>query len=62
MQDKNINMKHILKYKKKKNDFESPDLNKMQAVFIDNRTTIYIELGANIEEAKERFLSRANRK
>lgn len=48
--------------KKKQPDFESPDLSKLQAVIIDHRTTIFIELGADIEEARKRFLSRSNRK
>jgi hypothetical protein len=43
---------------KKHNHFDSPNLNKMQAVIIDRNTTIYIALEADPEEAKERFLSR----
>jgi hypothetical protein len=38
--------------------FKSPDLSKLQAVIIDHRTTIYIALGADIEEARDKYLSR----
>jgi len=38
--------------------FVSPDLSKLQAVIIDHRTTIYIAKGADIEEAKFKYLSR----
>jgi hypothetical protein len=47
---------------KKGNTFESPNLSKLQAVFIDHKTTIYIELDADPVEAKKRYLSRINRK
>ncbi|MEI8048638.1 MAG: hypothetical protein WCI92_14755 [Bacteroidota bacterium] len=47
---------------KKGNNFESPNINKMQAVVIDNKTTIYIDLGADPDEAKKRYLSRIDRK
>jgi hypothetical protein len=47
---------------KKGNNFESPNVSKLQAVVIDNKTTIYIEQGADAEEAKTRYLSRINRK
>jgi hypothetical protein len=47
---------------KKGVNFESPNTNKMQAVVIDSKTTIYIALAADPEEAKERYLSRINRK
>jgi hypothetical protein len=47
---------------KKANNFESPNLSKLQAVVIDHKTTIYIDQDANPEEAKKRFLSRINQK
>jgi hypothetical protein len=47
---------------KKGINFESPNVNKMQAVVIDHKTTIYIAQDANPEEAKKRYLSRINRK
>jgi hypothetical protein len=47
---------------KKQNNFESPNLSKLQAVEIDAKTTIYIPLGADANEAKIRFLNRTNPK
>jgi ribosomal protein L7Ae-like RNA K-turn-binding protein len=47
---------------KKANNFESPNVSKLQAVAIDNKTTIYIAQDADPEEAKKRYLSRINRK
>jgi hypothetical protein len=42
---------------------KSPDLSKLKEVIIDHRTKIYISPGADIEEAKSRYLSRiASRK
>jgi hypothetical protein len=38
--------------------FKSPDLSKLKAVIIDHRTTIYIALGADVEEARDKYLSR----
>jgi hypothetical protein len=38
--------------------FKSPDLSKMKAVIIDHRTTIYIALDADIEEARTRYFLR----
>ncbi len=43
---------------KKQIKFESPDLSKLQAVIINEKTTIYIALGANPEKARIRYLSR----
>jgi hypothetical protein len=43
---------------KKQNHFESPNISKLQAVEIDHKTTIYIALGADPEEAKKRYLIR----
>jgi hypothetical protein len=41
-----------------KSTFASPDLSKLKAVIIDHRTTIYIAQGADIEEARNKYLSR----
>jgi hypothetical protein len=41
-----------------KSTFKSPDLSKLKAVIIDHRTTIYIALGADIETARDKYLSR----
>ena len=49
-------------YKKKQPVFESPDLSKLQAVVIDSRTTLYIALGASIDEARKKYLTRQNSK
>jgi hypothetical protein len=38
--------------------FKSPDLSKLKAVIIDHRTTIYIAQGADIEEARDKYLAR----
>jgi hypothetical protein len=43
---------------KKNANFDSPDLGKLQAVEIDKKTTIYIALKADPEEARMRFLDR----
>lgn len=45
-------------YDKKIATFKSPDLEKLQPVFINLRTTIYIAIGADIEEAKKRYFAR----
>lgn len=45
---------------KKGNVIKSPDLNKMQAVVIDARTTIYINAEADAEEARSRYMARKN--
>jgi len=42
--------------------FDSPNLSKLQAIVIDHKTTIYIKLDADPEEAKSRYISRINRK
>jgi hypothetical protein len=42
--------------------FKSPDVTKMQEVVIDVKTIIYIALGADPEEARNRYLSRFGRK
>jgi hypothetical protein len=41
-----------------KSTFKSPDLSKLVAVIIDHRTTIYIAQGADIEMARDKYLSR----
>lgn len=47
---------------KKQNNYDSPDVAKLQAVEIDHKTTIYIAKGADPEEAKQRYLHRINPK
>jgi hypothetical protein len=37
---------------------KTPDLSKMKAVVIDQKTVIYIEYGASEAEARERYLTR----
>jgi len=36
---------------------KSPDLSKLKEVIIDHRTRIYIAPGADVEEARNRYLS-----
>jgi hypothetical protein len=43
---------------KKQIVLKSPDLSKLREVIIDHRTKIYIAPGADIEEAKNRYLFR----
>jgi len=45
-------------FEKKPGIYKSPDLSKLREVIIDHRTKIYIAPGADIEEAKNRYLSR----
>jgi hypothetical protein len=45
-------------FEKKPTSFKSPDLSKLKEVIIDHRTKIYIALDADIEEARDRYLSR----
>ncbi len=47
---------------KKQNNYESPNVAKLQAVEIDHKTTIYIALDADPVEAKKRYLYRTNTK
>ena len=42
--------------------FKSPDLSMLQEVVIDLKTKIYIAIGADPEEARIRYLSRAGNK
>jgi len=44
-------------YDKKIVTFKSPDLEKLQPVFINLRTTIYIAIGADTEEARKRYFA-----
>jgi hypothetical protein len=43
-------------------NFNSPDIAKMQAIVIDDRTKIYIPQGADPIEAKNRYLARIEAK
>jgi len=45
-------------YEKKQDHFKSPDLSKMQAVVIDRNTVIYIAIGDDPEEARNRYFAR----
>jgi len=45
-------------FEKKPIIFKSPDLSKLKEVVIDHRTKIYIAAGADIEEARTRYLLR----
>jgi hypothetical protein len=49
-------------YNTKVNVVKTPDLTKMQAVKIDQRTTIYIAQGENPQEARDRYTERQNAK
>lgn len=44
---------------KKQNIIKSPDHTKLQEVIIDIRTKIYIPIGENPEEARNRYLARS---
>jgi hypothetical protein len=48
----------IKSMKKKQNNFKSPELAQLQEVVIDFRTRIFIALGADPKEARNRFISR----
>jgi hypothetical protein len=45
-------------FEKKSNTIKSPDLSKLKEVIIDHRTKIYIAPGADVEEARNRYLLR----
>ncbi len=45
-------------FEKKAAAYKSPDLSKLKEVIIDHRTKIYIAPEADIEEARNRYLSR----
>ncbi|HWR75059.1 MAG TPA: hypothetical protein VN276_05455, partial [Bacteroidales bacterium] len=51
------NIINIIMLEKKTVVFKSPDLSKLKEVIIDHRTKIYIAPGADVEEAKSRYLS-----
>ena len=45
-------------FEKKPSFIKSPDLSKLKEVIIDHRTKIYIAPDADIEEARDRYLTR----
>jgi hypothetical protein len=47
---------------KKHHPFKSPDVNQMQSIEIDRRTRIYIAIGADPIEARNRYLNRLDPK
>jgi hypothetical protein len=47
---------------KKQMIFKTPDITKMQEVVINHRTKIYIAVGANADEARERYQARQDAK
>ena len=47
---------------KKQDKHESPDITRLKEVVIDHRTRIYIQPGADIEEAKFRYRNRLTAK
>ncbi len=47
----------VVMIEKKPIVFKSPDLSKLKEVVIDHRTRIYIAQSADVEEAKNRYLS-----
>jgi putative ubiquitin-RnfH superfamily antitoxin RatB of RatAB toxin-antitoxin module len=57
-----LNERKNLMVEKKQNIYKSPDITKLQEVVIDLKTSIYIPLDADPEEARNRYLERVNRK
>lgn len=49
-------------YDKKNTIIKSPDLEKLQAVVIDYKTTIYIAIDADPEKARKRYFARLEEK
>ena len=47
---------------KKIKTFQTPDLNKLQGVVVDHKTTIYIPVGEDPVKAKSRYLDKMNSK
>jgi hypothetical protein len=47
---------------KKQTVFKTPDITKMQEVVINDRTKIYIAIGADAEEARTRYWARQDAK
>jgi putative ubiquitin-RnfH superfamily antitoxin RatB of RatAB toxin-antitoxin module len=45
-------------FEKKQTTFIGPDLTKLQEVKIDEKTRIYIPIGADPKEARSRYFSR----
>jgi hypothetical protein len=43
---------------KKQNNFKTPDITKMQEVIINAKTRIYIQIDADPEEARMRYMAR----
>jgi len=39
-------------------NFKSPDVSQLQEVKIDDRTSIYIAIGADVEEAKKHYFAK----
>ena len=49
-------------YDKKNATFKSPDLEKLQAVVINLKTRIYIEIGADPEKARKNYFAKLEEK
>lgn len=47
---------------KKTTVFKTPDITRMQEVIINERTKIYIAIGADPEEARKRYIARQEAK
>lgn len=47
---------------KKQTVFKTPDISRMQEVVINDRTRLYIALGADPEEARSRYWARQDAK
>jgi hypothetical protein len=47
---------------RKQNNFKTPDITKMQEVVINPRTKIYIAIGADPDEARNRYWARQDTK
>ena len=47
---------------KKQQVFKTPDITRMQEVVINDRTKIYIAIGADAEEARSRYMARQDAK
>ncbi len=52
----------FIMFEKKQVILKSPDLSKLKEVIIDHRTKIYIALGADVEEARSRYLAKISAK
>lgn len=51
-----------MNYDKKATTYKSPDLSKLQEVIIDFKTKIYIAVGADPDEARERYFAKMDLK